>query len=122
MEIKYIIFAAGTVITALIGVVWSLIINRLKAAELAVINLDRRTQKIEDVQGTKLEELTKKVDVLANKFEDLANQIHKEKNIESSMNGTLIALLKYVENGYEQHEKIIKALDNLNNHYEKHVS
>lgn len=59
---------------------------------------ETRIQAIENIQGTKLDALEKKIDKIELAIETLATNIHKEKNQENVLNATLTALLKFLEN------------------------
>ncbi|MEI6190522.1 MAG: hypothetical protein WCP61_08890 [Chitinophagia bacterium] len=113
--------AIVTIAGVLITVIWQMMLARVKVSEQSLINHDRRIQKVEDVFTITIENLTKKVEELSLKVDNLATQVHKEKNEENKISSTMVGLLKFVEKGYEQHEKIIVAINNLNKHYEKTI-
>lgn len=64
-------------------------------------SLKERTQRLEDLQGNKLDTLKKEFDdfrlEMKKELQNIASQIHKEKNMESQMNVTLRLLLKHLE-------------------------
>ena len=62
---------------------------------------EKRIQKVEDVQGTKIDQLGReihelKTDVskMARKIDELASHVHKEKNVENQLNTTLKLILE----------------------------
>lgn len=62
---------------------------------------EKRIQRIEDVQGHKIDQLSEdfkqfKIEV-DNKLEAILGMIHKEKNVEGQINQTLNLLLKHLE-------------------------
>jgi len=66
-------------------------------------NHEKRIQKIEDVQGIKIDELKKdfeemerKIDKLTENVSTLSANVHKSKNEENALNTTLQAILKYL--------------------------
>lgn len=119
MDTTQILYAIAIITAALFGVIWTMILGRIRVTELAVINHDRRLQKVEDVFTLTIENLTKKVEQLSQKVDDLAREVHKEKNTETALNSTLLGLLRHMETSDEQHGEMIKCLQKLNNHYEK---
>jgi outer membrane murein-binding lipoprotein Lpp len=65
---------------------------------------EKRIQKIEDVQGLKIDalrqdfqDLESRIDKLSQSINDLATNIYKQKNNENMLNSTLTALLKFLE-------------------------
>ena len=83
------IFIAGTFITFLGGV----------SKYLFDKNQDheRRIQKMEDIHGDKLELLEKKIDKLEISIQNLANNLHKEKNEEFQLTMAITNLYKFLE-------------------------
>ncbi|MFN9518413.1 MAG: hypothetical protein ACK574_01620 [Bacteroidota bacterium] len=70
-------------------------------------SLDRRVQRLEDVQGSAIDGLKQdikdmeiKLDKLTEKVNQLASNVHAAKNAENQLTSTLTAILKYLE-----HEK-----------------
>jgi len=65
---------------------------------------EKRIQKIEDIQGTKLDQLGREIHELKNdvskiarKVDELASQVHKEKNVEMQISHTLEKVLIRLE-------------------------
>ena len=58
---------------------------------------ETRIQAIENIQGTKLDQLEKKIDKIEMAIENLSANIHKEKNQENQMTAALTALLRHLE-------------------------
>ena len=91
---------------ALCGYIWNDAKKRNDKTEMKVEILEKRVQKIEDIQGNKLDNLSSdfkefKHDV-NEKLEALRVMIHKEKNIEQQTHSVLKLLL----------EKLSKENDN----------
>lgn len=70
--------------------------------------LEKRVQRLEDVQGTAVNELKNdikemesKIDKLTEKVTNLAYNVHANKNAENQLNNTLTAILKHLQH----HEK-----------------
>lgn len=87
------LFVAGVAVSFL-GAVSKYLFDKVQDHE-------KRIQKIEDVQGTKLDNISSELkdfkhDV-ASKLDALTNMIHKEKNQENVLNNTLTLLLKELE-------------------------
>ena len=62
---------------------------------------EKRIQKVEDVQGTKIDQLGREIHELKNdvskmnrKIDELASHVHKEKNVENQLNTTLKLILE----------------------------
>lgn len=58
---------------------------------------EKRIQKIEDVQGTKLDNLTEKVDEIERSIRKLSEDIHGENSEKNALTKTLTQILKYME-------------------------
>lgn len=65
---------------------------------------EKRIQKVEDVQGTKIDQLGREIHELKNdvskmnrKIDELASHVHKEKNVEMQIEKTLHLVLKRLE-------------------------
>jgi hypothetical protein len=85
----------------LLTYIWNDAKKRNDKTEIKVELLERRVQKIEDIQGNKLDALSSdfkefKHDV-SEKLEALRIMVHKEKNVENQMNTVLTLLLKELE-------------------------
>lgn len=93
-----VIAALWFITLALIGVVFAFTTNRIKAAEKTVIEHDKRIQKVEDIHGKSINDLDKKVDDgfarLERSLQTLADNVHREKNVENSLMQTLVTLNK----------------------------
>lgn len=83
------IFIAGTFITFLGGV----------SKYLFDKNQDheKRIQKIEDIHGNKFETLEKKIDNLEVSIQNLASNLHKEKNQEHNLTIAITKLYQHLE-------------------------
>ena len=85
----------------LLTYIWNDAKKRNEKTEIKVEILERRVQKIEDIQGNKLDALSSdfkefKHDV-NEKLEALKVMVHKEKNVENQMNTVLTLLLKELQ-------------------------
>jgi septal ring factor EnvC (AmiA/AmiB activator) len=58
---------------------------------------ETRIQTIENIQGTKLDQLEKKIDKIELSIETLAANIHKEKNTEMQLSNAITLLYNYLE-------------------------
>lgn len=58
---------------------------------------EKRVQKMEDVHGNKFEALEKKIDRLEISIQNLANNLHKEKNEEFQLTMAITNLYKFLE-------------------------
>ena len=96
----------------LLTYIWNDAKKRNEKTELKVEILEKRVQKIEDIQGTKLDLQGKKIDDLSHEFKEFKDDInqklealsialHKEKNVENQLNTTLTLLLRELEKRYE---------------------
>jgi hypothetical protein len=95
------IFTQLSVTFGLGAYIWNDSKKRAEKTESKVEVLEKRCQKIEDIQGNKLDNLSAdfkefKHDVTA-KLDVLTTMIHKEKNQEGALNQTLTLLLKELE-------------------------
>ena len=86
---EVLIFIAGICFTVLSGVTVYLFTRSQ--------DHEKRIQRIEDVQGNKIDTLVMKVDGLEKAITDLSANVHKEKNIESQFTATLKAILDFME-------------------------
>lgn len=72
-------------------------IKRVDKLEEIVSGHEKRIQKGEDIQGTKLEQLEKKIDKIEQSIEALSINIHKEKNQEAQLVNAIAAMTKVLE-------------------------
>jgi len=104
MEIGYILLLIGSVGT-LVGVIFNAQQSRIKYLELQFILCEKRVQKIEDVQGSKIDNMSlelKEFQIEVRlKLEALAAMIHRDTNQEQQLNKTLGLLLKKLTEGHE---------------------
>jgi hypothetical protein len=91
----------------LIGIIYSTLVAKQNKVEVKVDNVIPRVQSLEDIQGTKIDMLIVKIDLveksnekLTEKVNTLATNFHSSKNIEGQLNQTMNAILKHL-----QHEK-----------------
>jgi TolA-binding protein len=91
------LFIAGVAVSFL-GAVSKYLFDKVQSHET-------RIQSVEQVQGTKLDQLEKKIDKIETAIETLANNIHKEKNQEGQLTHAITALLKHLERN-EQHQRV----------------
>lgn len=87
--IPIVLFIASIAISIL-GVVAKYLFGKIQDHE-------KRVQKVEDLHGNKLDSLEKKIDQMQITIQTLANNLHKEKNVESALVATLTALNKTIE-------------------------
>lgn len=94
------------------GIFWTIMSGVTIYLFTKVGTLGERVQRVEDIQGTKLDRLTKDFEdfrreakedkeELKKEMKNIADQIHKEKNFEMQLNTTLGLLLKELT---ERHE------------------
>ncbi len=88
------LFIAGIAVSFL-GAVSKYLFDKVQSHE-------SRIQSVEQVQGTKLDQLEKKIDKIEVAIETLANNIHKNNNQEGQLTHAITALLKHLERN-EQH-------------------
>lgn len=62
---------------------------------------EKRVQSIEDIQGTKLDTLEKKIDKIETAIENLATNLHKEKNQENQLTIAITKLYQYLEDKHK---------------------
>jgi len=60
-------------------------------------DLEKRVQSLEDIHTIKIDQVAQKVDKLESKIEELAHNIHKEKNIESQLTVAIGLLIKKLD-------------------------
>jgi exosome complex RNA-binding protein Rrp4 len=90
-----------SLVLGLAGYIWNDAKVRNEKTALKVDNLEKRVQKIEDIQGNKLDSLSGefkefKKDI-SQKIDGLTEMIHKDKNMEGQLNQTLSLLLKELQ-------------------------
>jgi hypothetical protein len=104
MEIGYILLLIGLVGT-LVGVIFNALQARIKYLELQFISTEKRVQKIEDVQGSKIDNMSLELKEFQNevrvKLESLGNMIHRDVNQEQQLNKTLSLLLAKLTEHHE---------------------
>jgi hypothetical protein len=111
METAYVLLGFSLVIS-LIGYIWSQSSSRISKLELAKEDLKERTQRLEDVQGLKLDEVIKTIEKnkeaqdrvnreILDKVDAVKNMVYKEVNQENKLNKTLELLLKELSNKNE---------------------
>lgn len=72
-------------------------IKRVDKLEEIVASHEKRIQKREDIDGTKLDQLEKKIDKIEQSIEALSINIHKEKNQEAQLVNAIAAMTKVLE-------------------------
>jgi hypothetical protein len=88
--------------------IWNDAKKRNEKTEFKVDVLEKKVQKIEDIQGTKLDAQGLKIDSLSAEFKEFKSDIndklealrvalHKEENMENQLNTTLTLLLRELE-------------------------
>jgi outer membrane murein-binding lipoprotein Lpp len=108
MELNLILF--GLVCT-LVGIIYATLTTKINKLEVKQENLHEnlvpKVQKLEDIQGTKIDlvstqmnEQKKSIEILTEKVNVLAHNFHSSKNVEGQLNQTMNAILKHL-----QHEK-----------------
>jgi hypothetical protein len=60
-------------------------------------DLEKRVQSLEDIHTIKIDQVAQKVDKLESKIEELAHNIHKEKNIEGQLSQAIFLLIKKLD-------------------------
>ena len=104
MQIEYVLLIIAAV-GALVSVIFNNLQGRVKELERGTQSDGVRIQKIEDVQGNKLDNMSlelKEFQVEVRlKLEALAAMIHRDTNQEQQLNSTLSLLLKRLTEGHE---------------------
>jgi len=104
MQIEYILLIIAAV-GALVSVIFNNLQSRVKDLERGKQTAEQRIQKIEDVQGNKLDNMSlelKEFQVEVRlKLEALTVMVHREVNQENQLNITLGLLLKKLSEGHE---------------------
>ena len=97
MELTFIIVLIGFV-CALVAIIFTNLSSRIKDLEMRCVTHESRIQKIEDIQGNKIDLLTTELKEfqieVRHKFEALTDMVHRGVNQEGAMNKTLELLLK----------------------------
>jgi hypothetical protein len=105
MELNLVLFG---VICALIGIIYATLTTKINKLEVKQENLYEnlvpKVQKLEDIQGTKIDivsaqmnEQKKSIETLTEKVNVLAHNFHSSKNVEGQLNQTMTAILKHLE-------------------------
>jgi outer membrane murein-binding lipoprotein Lpp len=105
MELNLVLFG---VICALIGIIYATLTTKINKLEVKQENLHDnlvpKVQKLEDIQGTKIDivsaqmnEQKKSIETLTEKVNALAHNFHSSKNVEGQLNQTMTAILKHLE-------------------------
>jgi predicted nucleic acid-binding Zn-ribbon protein len=64
------------IVCILVGIIWNDTKAKIKAAELEISNIKIRLQKVEDIQGTAIENLEKKVESIEKKIDGFSKQLN----------------------------------------------
>jgi TolA-binding protein len=97
MEAQVISFLLVTCI-GLIGVVYWIHRNEIAKLKDAKDDHEKRVQKLEDIHTIKIDQVAEKLDKLERKVEELAYNIHKEKNVENQLTQAINLLIKKIDN------------------------
>lgn len=89
-EATNIILYVLSILTAVLGFFSKYLFDKVQDHE-------KRVQKMEDIHGDKLELLEKKIDKLEISIQNLANNLHKEKNEEFQLTMAITNLYKFLE-------------------------
>lgn len=89
-EATNIILYVLSILTAVLGFFSKYLFDKVQDHE-------KRVQKMEDIHGDKLELLEKKIDKLEISIQNLANNLHKEKNQEHQLSIAITNLYKFLE-------------------------
>jgi hypothetical protein len=80
------------------GIFWSVLSGIVIYLFTRSSDHEKRIQRIEDVQGTKIDNLAKDLNdfkkEMGSKIDGLTSMVHKDKNMEGQLNQTLTLLLK----------------------------
>ena len=108
MDIQVLIGLLISITLGLIAIVYWIHRNEIAASKEKIEGLEKRVQRIEDVQGNTIQglkedvkQLTKKVDTLTEKVNILAANVHNKKNIDGQLSQTLNLILRKLN---EEHE------------------
>ena len=87
-----------TIFLFIAGIFWSIVSGVVIYVFTRSSDHEKRIQRIEDVQGSKIDNLAKDLHEFKNemskKIDDLTFMVHKDKNMEGQLNQTLGLLLK----------------------------
>lgn len=88
------------------GIFWTIASGVTIYLFTMVSSLKERVQRVEDLQGSKLDNLKDEFDdfrkEMKEELKNIATQIHKEKNIENQMSTVLSLILKELEDKNEK--------------------
>ena len=94
MELNLTLFS---IICALIGIIYGTLTAKINKIEVKQETLIPKVQKLDDIQGTKIELLEKKIDKLEISIQNLSDNLHKAKNEEHTLTIAITKLYKYLE-------------------------
>lgn len=98
MELNLTLFA---IICALIGIIYGTLTAKINKLEVKQENLHEnlvpKVQKLDDIQGTKIELLEKKIDKLEVSIQNLSDNLHKTKNQENQLTIAITKLYQHLE-------------------------
>ena len=101
MEINYVLFG---IVCTLIGIIYTALVSKINKIEVKQENIIPKVQKLEDIQGTKIDiivnelgDLKSSNKELTEKVNELAYNFHSSKNVEGQLNQTMTAILKHLE-------------------------
>jgi TolA-binding protein len=97
VDVSSIFIFGATAYMALLSWLGKREIKRVDKLEEIASAHDKRLQKREDIDGTKLDLLEKKMDKIEQSIENLSMNIHKEKNQEAQLVNALHAITKVIE-------------------------
>ncbi len=109
METQVLIGLLITITLGLIGIVYWIHRGEIGMLKTRVEDLQERVQRIEDVQGNKIDELKEGVKDFKNeikteihqlneKISILSANVHNQKNTENQLSATMNAILKHLQN------------------------
>jgi predicted metal-dependent RNase len=88
------------------GIFWTIASGVTIYLFTMVSSLKERVQRVEDLQGSKLDNLKDEFDdfrkEMKEELKNIATQIHKEKTAETQMSSVLTLILKELENRHEK--------------------
>jgi hypothetical protein len=101
MELNYLLFG---IVCTLIGIIYTSLVFKINKVEVKQETLIPKVQKLEDIQGTKIDiivnelsDLKESNKLLTEKVNTLAHNFHNSKNVEGQLNQTMTAILKHLE-------------------------
>jgi hypothetical protein len=89
----------------LIDYIWKILLGVAVFLLVKYLDHEKRIQKMEDVQGLKIDALVKKVEDLEVELNLIKNEVHINKDLVNQMKGTIFNVNKWIEKQHEKHNQ-----------------